>query len=175
LLKRIGTENLYIGFDSADNHIQKTNGLGTSLESHRRAAKLCKKHGIKVQAGFVLGCAGETTTSLFNTYSFALELYEQNLLERINSAVLFIVPGSPAYNMLCKREHWILELDLLPTEEIQWYWIKHFCPDLAENPSKGLERLYHFANKFDELSPGPHASMGYLSERLKKESPIEVD
>jgi len=136
---------------------------------------LCNEHGIKLQAGFVLGCAGETITSLFNTYSFALELYEKNLLERINSAVLFIVPGSPSYNMLCKKEPWILELDLLPTEELQWYWIKHFCPDLAENPSKGLERLYHFANKFDELSPGPHSSMGYLSERLKKESPIEVD
>lgn len=169
LLKGIGAENLYIGFDSADNRIQKNNGLGTSLESHRRAARLCKEYGIKIQAGFVLGCAGETYSSLLNSYKFALELFEQNLLERINSAVLFIIPGSPAYNMLCEKEPWILELDLLPTEEMQWYWIKHFCPVLADDPSKGIQILYDFANKFDELSPGPHTSMGYLSNKYLEE------
>ena len=42
LLLRVGTRNLYIGFDSADDKVQKLNGLATSVAGHRRASRLCK-------------------------------------------------------------------------------------------------------------------------------------
>ena len=166
LLLRVGAKNLYIGFDSADDGVQRANGLGTSIGAHRRAVRLCRDHGIKIQAGFVLGCAGETQQSLDTTLRFAEELASQGVLERINSAVMFIIPGSPAYNLLCEREPWIRNLDDLPTEELQWYWIRHFCPQLGQNPSDGLAILRRAANQLDKFSPGPHASMGFISDRL---------
>ena len=167
LLVRVGTWNLYIGFDSADNRVQLLNGLGTSVSSHRKAVRLCRENGIRVQAGFVLGCAGETPQSVDKTLAFARELAGEGVLERINSAVLFIIPGSPAYKLLVHREPWIGDLDLLPTEELQLRWIRHFCPDLAATPEEGLELLRRAANELDTLSPGPHASMGFESDRLK--------
>jgi len=165
-LRRIGTRNLYIGFDSADDEVQKVNGLGTSITAHRRAVRLCKDAGIKIQAGFVLGCAGETRRSVENTVRFAEELAKQDVLERINSAILFIIPGSPAYSRLCEREPWISALDLLPTEELQSHWIRHFCPDLGASTGERVRTLRWAANRLDDLSPGPHASMGFVSSRL---------
>ena len=90
-----------------------------------------------------------------------------DVLERINVSVLFIIPGAPAYEVLAAREPWIRELDLLPAEELQLHWIRHFCPDLGKSPEDGLEVLRRAANELDSLSPGPHASMGYISERLR--------
>lgn len=166
LLSRVGTRNLYIGFDTADNRVQRLNGLGTSIATHRRAVRLCQASSIRVQAGFVLGCAGETQASLENTLRFAEELSSQGVLERINSAILFVIPGSSAYSLLCDREPWIRDLDVLPTEELQWQWVRHFCPQLGKNPSDGLAILRRIANRLDDLSDGPHASMGYNSDRL---------
>ena len=166
LLARIGTQNVYIGFDSADDEIQKLNGLGTSLKSHWRAIELCKASGLKIQAGFVLGCAGETERSLDNTLRFAEQLSACGVLERINSAILFIIPGSPAYWALCEHEPWIRNLDEFSTTELRRLWVKHFCPNLGSGTDDALERLRFAANRLDELSPGPHASMGFVSNRL---------
>lgn len=166
LLKRIGTRNLYIGFDSTDDIVQRINGLGTSIKSHRRAVSLCQEYDIKIQAGFVLGCAGETDQSLERTLKFAEELASMDVLERIAAGILFIIPGSPAYSLLCEKEPRIKALDDLPTEEIQLQWIRHFCPLLGSNSLDGFDILHRVANQLDDLSPGPHASMGFMSNRL---------
>jgi radical SAM superfamily enzyme YgiQ (UPF0313 family) len=166
LLQRVGTKNLYIGFDSVDDAVQKINGLGTSIKSHRRAVSLCQDYNIKIQAGFVLGCAGETEQSLENTLRFGEELASKNVLERIAAGILFIIPGSPAYSLLCEKEPWIKALDDLPTKEVQLQWLRYFCPSLGSNPSDGFNILHHIANRLDDLSPGPHASMGFMSNRL---------
>lgn len=171
LLVRIGTQNVYIGFDSADDQIQKLNGLGTSLKSHWRAVELCKASGLKIQAGFVLGCAAETERSLSNTVAFAERLSGYGVLERINSAVLFIIPGSPAYWALCEREPWIRDLDEFSTTDLRRLWVKHFCPNLGSGAGNAIERLQRAANRLDELSPGPHASMGFVSDRLVAAEP----
>ena len=173
LLNQVGTRNLYIGFDSADDEVQKLNGMGTSVSAHRRAIRLCKEANIRIQAGFVLGCAGETRSSVEKTVKFAEEIADQGVLERINSAILFIIPGSPAYSRLCERELWIADLDDLPTEEIQSLWIRHFCPDLGINNDERFRILRWAANRLDDLSPGPHASMGFTSERLASKQQIE--
>lgn len=169
LLQQVGTTNLYVGFDSADDDVQRVNGLGTSLSTHRNAVRCCRDARIRIQAGFVLGCAGETRRSVDNTVRFAEELAEQGLLERVNAAILVVMPGSPSYFRLCEREPWIAALDRLPTEELQWHWIRHFCPDLGADAADGLRILRWAANRLDDLSPGPHASMGFVSERLAAE------
>lgn len=155
LLSQIGTTHLYIGFDGANDAVQKRNALGTSRRTHEQAVSLCLKRGIKIQAGSVVGLAGETPTTLEEMYQFLRGLAERGVLERVNSAVLFIIPGTAAYEMLCQKEPQIRPLDLLPTTELRGLWIKHFCP--AVTP----ELLREYAAKIDALSPGPHAQMGY--------------
>ncbi len=162
LLKRIGTSHLYIGYDGANDEVQRLNGLGTTLKSHYKATELCQKYGILIQAGSVVGLQGETPETLEELYNFFLDLTNKNVLERINSAVLFIIPGTPAYEMLAAKEPQIRGEDLLKTNEIRELWIKHFCSQV------NLELLQDYADKIDALSPGPHASMGFESALLKQ-------
>lgn len=168
LLLRVGVRNLFIGFDSADDKIQKMNGLGSSIKTHRRAMRLCLKNDIRIHAGFVMGCAGETEESINNSLAFAEELSTVGVLERINTAILVVMPGAPAYNLLCQKEPWIRGLDYLNTEEVRWHWLRYFCPNLGRNPSEGLEILQRAANYLDDLCPGPHASMGFISKRMEE-------
>lgn len=163
-LKRVGTTHLYIGFDGINDRIQLLNNLGTNRRSHERAVKICQRYGFLIQAGSVVGLIDETPETLEEMYQFCLELSRTNVLERINSAILFVIPGTPAYNMLAAREPQIKSWDLLPTTEIRELWIKHFCPEV------NIELLQKYANKIDTLSPGPNASMGYESSLLKKQS-----
>ena len=122
----------------------------------------------------MLGCAGEREGSLGNTLRFAEDLASEGVVERINSAILFITPGSPAYSLLCQREPWVEALDELPTEELQGLWLRHFCPSLGKNPSDALVILRRAANYLDELSPGPHASMGFISDRFVAKRLVEA-
>ena len=169
LFRAVGARYLFIGFDSVDDNILRCNGTGASALAHHRAAENCRDNGLGIQAAFVLGCVGETERSLQDTLRFAEWLASQGVLERVNAAVLFVVPGAPAYSLLRAEEPWLSALDDLPTRELQWHWVRHFCPGLGENPSRGLALLEKYANLLDELSPGPHASMGFESARLANE------
>lgn len=166
LLVSINAKYLYIGFDSVDDKVQRINNLGTSSKSHIMAVDFCREYGIKIQAGFVFGCMGETKESIEKTIIFAEGLASSGLLERINSSVFFVIPGSRAYEMLCKKEQWIKSMDVIDSEELQLYWVKHFCSDLSKNPKDGLKILIHAAECLDKLSPGIHASMGYKKSSI---------
>lgn len=162
LLKRVGTSKIFIGFDSVNDRIQRINGLGTSKKTHLRAVQLCLKYGIKIQAASVVGLMGETPETLEELYQFFKEICQYpGLIDRVNSAIFFIIPNTPAYYMLVEKEPHIKDLDLLPTSEIRRLWIKHFCPEV------NLSVLEEYANKIDALSPKTHASMGYESSLLK--------
>lgn len=165
-LKRIGTTDLFIGFDSANNQVQKLNGLGTSNKTHGKAVLLCEKYGIKLQASSVLGLIGETPETLEEQYRFFMNLWERGVLERINSGVIILVPGSLSYQMLIGKEPWLKELDFFSPQKLQELWIKHFCPKVS------LAMLTDYATKIDRLSPGPHANMGFDRKEDKLEDLI---
>jgi len=154
-LKRIGTMCLFIGFDSICDRVQKLNGLGTNRRSHERAVEICARHGTLIQAASVIGQIGETPQSLEEDLRFYESLAARGVLERINSAIMFIIPGSAVYELLCQHEPWMREQDLLPTDETRELWVRHFCPEVS------TEMLREYVQKIDALSPGPHSKMGY--------------
>jgi len=154
-LKRIGTTEIFIGFDGVNDEVQKASGLGTNKKNHWRAVDLCLKNGVKIQAASIVGLIGETPGTLEEQFIFFKKLSELNILERINSALIIIVAGSPAYEMLSEKENWIKNEDFVPVIELQKLWIKHFCPKVEFN------LLREYARRINELSPGPRASMGY--------------
>lgn len=168
VLKSIGTDNLFIGFDSADEKVQMLNGMGTSLKNHKRAVKICSENDFRIQAAFVVGTAGETKRSLDTTLKFAKSLSKLKNLERINTSINVVIPGAPNYDLLLNKEPWIKNLDILEIKDLQILWIKHFCPDLGTSPNEGLDILNKYSNLLDNLCDGPHASMGYVSDNSKK-------
>lgn len=166
-LKEVGTENLFIGFDSANETVQKLNGLGTSNLTHYKCISNCIKYNINIQAALMVGCAGETINSLDDNLEFANYLSKLDNIERINTSVCIIMPGAKNYELLKNKEPWIAELDYLDTSELQKLWIKHYCDGISFDPDESLMILNDYINEIDKLSPGIHSSMGYSSNRYK--------
>lgn len=158
--KAIGTSHMFIGFDSINDAVQKANHLGTNRKTHEQASRLCQRYGILIQAGSVVGLDGETPQTLQENYQFYRQLSEQGAIDRINSAQIFVIPGTAIYERLAEHQPWIRELDVLPTQKLRQLWIRHRCPKVS------LELLEEYANKIDALSPVVHASMGFESRLI---------
>jgi tRNA A37 methylthiotransferase MiaB len=132
IFRRLRVFEVYIGFDSGDDSIQLMNGLGTTVKSHINAGMLLRDADIRIQAGFVLGCAGETKESIEATMRFAFRLAELGNVDLFHASPLVVLPGSPAFRMLCNRVPAIRDIDLLDTTRLQHEWIRHFCPGLGD-------------------------------------------
>ncbi|MBI5805322.1 radical SAM protein [candidate division TA06 bacterium] len=73
-MKRAGCELLMMGVESGDQEMLDRYHKKTTIEIIRRAFALCKKHGIRTVATFIIGLPGETETSFQKTMDLALEL-----------------------------------------------------------------------------------------------------
>ena len=73
-MRRAGCELLMMGVESGDQAMLDRYHKGTELERIRRAFALCRKHGVRTVATFILGLPGETEASFQKTMDFALEL-----------------------------------------------------------------------------------------------------
>lgn len=74
LMKQAGCELLMMGVESGDQGMLDRYHKGTTLEIIRRAFALCKKHGIRTVATFIIGLPGETGDTVQKTIDLALEL-----------------------------------------------------------------------------------------------------
>ena len=124
LLARVGTQNVYIGFDSADGDIQKLNGLGTSLKSHWRAVELCKASGLKIQAGFVLDAPER---AVFEEYA---DFRREQLASRCAGADQFSRSFRhsvrPHIGLFVNVSRGLSISTNFSTTELQRHWVKHF-------------------------------------------------
>ena len=163
VFKRLKVWEVYIGFDSGDDNIQRLNSLGTTLSSHLRAARLLRDAGIRIQAGFVLGCAGETTESMSATISLAKDLAGLGNVDLFHASPLVVLPGSPAFRMLCERLPYLRDVDFLDTTGLQHEWIRNFCPRLgpAELALQDLDQKAREITTFGRIA----SSFGGWAER----------
>jgi radical SAM superfamily enzyme YgiQ (UPF0313 family) len=131
---RLGVAEVYIGFDAVDDGIQKLNGLGTSRATHSRAATLLSRAGIRVQAGFVLGCEGESPETLESTLQFCRELRSLGNVQLFHASPLVVLAGSRAFERLREEVPELMGTDYVDPEELQLEWLSRFCPALGAGP-----------------------------------------
>lgn len=161
--RKLKVHEVYVGFDSVDDEVQKLNGLGTSRTAHIRAARRLQDAGIRIHGGFVLGCAGESSVTLQATLDFAEELVALGNVDMYHASPLVVLPGSPAFRMLSEVEPSIKKTDFLDTRSLQLLWLKHFCPELGD-PGSALHDLEEMAGKITALGRIP-SSFGGWRER----------
>lgn len=167
VFKRLKVWEVYIGFDSGDDNIQRLNSLGTTLSSHLRAARLLRDAGIRIQAGFVLGCAGETTESMSATMSLAKDLAGLGNVDLFHASPLVVLPGSPAFRMLCERLPYLRDVDFLDTTSLQREWIRSFCPRLGP-PELALQILDQTAHKITTFGRMESSYGGWAERQVAK-------
>ena len=67
LMKRAGLAMFLIGFESGNDRILKLLRKGVTAEMNYRAAKICRKHGVRVLGSYILGSPTETKEETMDT------------------------------------------------------------------------------------------------------------
>ncbi len=67
LMKRAGLVMFLVGFESGNQHILNFLRKGTKVEMNYRAARICKKYGVRVWANYMLGIPTETKDETMDT------------------------------------------------------------------------------------------------------------
>ena len=68
LLAQVGLAAVGIGFESGNDRVlRKILHKGTTVEQNLRAAKICRKYGVKILASYMMGIPGETKEEVMDT------------------------------------------------------------------------------------------------------------
>ena len=99
-MKRAGLAMFLIGFESGNQRVLKFLRKGTTVEMNYRAAKICKKYGIRIWANYMLGIPTETKEETMDTVKMihAIRPY------RPSPAFFTPHPGSDLYEYCVKSD-----------------------------------------------------------------------
>ena len=131
LMAKSGCRGMWFGTESGSNRVLKMLHKGTNTERAIETFRLCKKHGIKTGASFMLGLPGETKEEMYETLRFAHSL--DSYWTWFN--YFLGIPGSDLYADIIKNKSYerlddrgfayVKVADMTSTEMIQFHrWIK---------------------------------------------------
>lgn len=73
-MAQVGLRGYFIGFESGNDRVLKFLRKGTTREKNLAAARVCRKHGIKIWANYMLGLPTETREEVLDTISMLKEI-----------------------------------------------------------------------------------------------------
>ena len=100
LMKRAGLFILLIGFESGNQRILNFLRKGTTIEMNYRAAKICKKYGIRIWANYMLGIPTETKEEVMDT----VRMIHTIKPHRVSPAFFTPHPGSDLYEYCIQND-----------------------------------------------------------------------
>ena len=74
LMADVGCKGYFIGFESGSDRVLKFIRKGTTREVNIRAARICRRYGIKIWANYMLGIPTETKEEVLETISMLKEI-----------------------------------------------------------------------------------------------------
>jgi radical SAM superfamily enzyme YgiQ (UPF0313 family) len=99
LLREIGCRRLAFGAESGSQKVLDAMQKGTRVEQIRRAAELCRKHGIETYFYIMLGYPGEEWTDIQAT----IDLLRATRPDEFSSTVAYPLPGTEFYEQVQDR------------------------------------------------------------------------
>lgn len=145
LLKRAGCYQVAFGVESGSDLVLESVSKGLTKDDVRRAAALCKKHGLETFGFFMLGFPEDTRETIMETIRFAVEL--DMTISKFDIAVP--LPGTPMFEMLDSR-------GLIRTRDWSRYIFHRTDAPLFDHPSLSwdeLDGLYRLAFRRAYLRP----------------------
>jgi anaerobic magnesium-protoporphyrin IX monomethyl ester cyclase len=100
LMKESGCRRVYLGLETGNPNTLKLMKKKATIEEGQNAVRLFHQVGVEVAAFFIVGYPGETTSSIEDTFKYALELP----LDNISFNVPFPLPGSELFERVSKLD-----------------------------------------------------------------------
>jgi anaerobic magnesium-protoporphyrin IX monomethyl ester cyclase len=100
LMKASGCRRVYLGLETGNPDTLKLMKKKATIEEGQNAVRLFHQVGVEVAAFFIVGYPGETTSSIEDTFRYALELP----LDNISFNVPFPLPGSELFERVSKLD-----------------------------------------------------------------------
>jgi len=95
-MKQAGCVRMFFGIESGNDSILKIMNKQITTKQAYIATQICKKHGIKAGAFFILGYPGENAKTILNTVKFAASLP----LDYLSFTLPYPIPGTPLFERL---------------------------------------------------------------------------
>lgn len=141
LMKRAGCNRMFIGVESADNHVLKLMRKAETIEKIREGIEKIHQVGLYPDLGFIIGMPGDTEESIRKTIHFAQE-FKKNLVV-FTLATPF--PGTSLYHEI--QQHGKVIDDW---SKLDLYSIAYIPKGMTK---KHIEELYELAVKSTYLRP----------------------
>lgn len=74
LMRSVGLAGFFIGFESGSDRMLKFIRKGTTVKQNLEAARICRRHGIRIWANYMLGLPTETTEDIMATVRMLKEI-----------------------------------------------------------------------------------------------------
>jgi len=74
LMAEAGCRGYFIGFESGNDRVLRFLRKGTTRQANLEAARICRKHGVKIWANYMLGIPTETKEEIKDTISMLKEI-----------------------------------------------------------------------------------------------------
>jgi radical SAM superfamily enzyme YgiQ (UPF0313 family) len=100
LMAEVGCKGYFIGFESGSDRVLKFIRKGTTREINMQAARICRRHGIKIWANYMLGLPTETKEEVMDTISMLKEIDP----DYYSPAFYTPHPGSDLYDYCIEHE-----------------------------------------------------------------------
>lgn len=101
-LKDVGLRSTCLGFESGNQQVLDSVRKGTTLEQGENAARIFKKHGVRLYGLFMLGFPGETEAQCRETIDYALKLDP----DFMHLALVMPYPGSQLFEQVRDQTNW---------------------------------------------------------------------
>lgn len=141
ILKKMGVKSLNFGFESGSDRVLKyLKGDNIRVEDHKKAIRLCNRHGFKVYGSLMLGSPAETAEDMEKTLDF-MDFAIKNKCHKIFTFVATPLPGTPFWE-IAKTRHKV-------SDEMDWdkLDLNSYDNHMLLNPDVELSEFKKLFNK----------------------------
>jgi len=143
-MRKAGCWSVQVGVESGNNEMLRVVRKGFTIERARAAATLIRKHGIRLEAFFMVGFPQETVDSLDDT----IREIKTFPCDSVSYSIFTPYPGTELFDYC--RERGIVSDDFDVSLFNHQSPLNHFCPDIPQQVFQ--ERLRRLERDIDKLN-----------------------
>lgn len=133
-MREAGVRKVEIGLETFDQRALDRMNKNIRIECSQRAVRICREHGVSVQANLIMGTEGETLSSLNDTLDWLKKLKVDN----VKWGMLQLYPGSALYT---QKADGYIEKNEWSAKKIRCFYNKDHLSDISPEERSRWRRI----------------------------------